>query len=118
MNIQERLQMVIKMHNLTASSFADKIGVQRSSVSHIMTGRNKPSLDFLEKTLKTFPRVNAHWLITGITKELDRQNSVEDSKLQSEVNNNLKNKENERKQQNKKVTKVIIFYDNNTFEER
>lgn len=65
MSIQERLQMVIKMHNLSSSSFADEIGVQRSNVSHVLSGRNKPSLDFLEKILNAYPRVNAHWLITG-----------------------------------------------------
>ena len=65
MSIQNRLHIVLKMHNLTASSFADKIGVQRSNVSHVLGGRNKPSLDFLEKILLTFPRVNANWLVTG-----------------------------------------------------
>jgi transcriptional regulator with XRE-family HTH domain len=65
MDIHERLQMVMKMHNLNASQFADKIGVQRSSISHILTGRNKPSLDFVQKTLQYFPRVNAEWFVTG-----------------------------------------------------
>jgi transcriptional regulator with XRE-family HTH domain len=66
MLIQERLQIVLKMHNLTPSAFADQIGVQRSALSHVLTGRNKPGLDFLEKILTHFPRVNAHWLITGV----------------------------------------------------
>jgi len=65
MTIQERLQVVLKMHNLTASAFADKIGVQRSNMSHVLSGRNKPSLDFLEKTLQHFPKVNAKWLVCG-----------------------------------------------------
>lgn len=65
MDIHERLQMIMKMHNLNASQFADKIGVQRSSISHILTGRNKPSLDFVQKTLQYFPRVNAEWFVTG-----------------------------------------------------
>ena len=65
MLIQERLQLILKMHNLTPSAFADKLGVQRSNVSHVISGRNKPSLDFLEKIILNFPRVNAHWLLTG-----------------------------------------------------
>ncbi|MEY4603079.1 MAG: hypothetical protein RIT43_371 [Bacteroidota bacterium] len=65
MTIQERLQIVLKMHNLSASAFADKIGVQRSNMSHVLSGRNKPSLDFLEKTLHHFPKVNAKWLVCG-----------------------------------------------------
>ena len=51
MSIQERVQLILKMHNLTPSAFADQIGVQRSALSHVLTGRNKPGLDFLEKIL-------------------------------------------------------------------
>lgn len=69
MGIQNRLQMIMRMNNLNASQFADKIGVQRSSISHIISGRNKPSLDFIQKTLEHFPRVNADWLITGKIRE-------------------------------------------------
>ncbi|MDX1446091.1 helix-turn-helix transcriptional regulator [Lishizhenia sp.] len=65
MSIQDRLKMIMKMNNLNASSFADKVGVQRSSVSHILSGRNKPSLDFIQKTLNTFPRVSGDWLVSG-----------------------------------------------------
>ncbi len=48
---------------MSSSKFADVIGVQRSSISHILSGRNKPSFDFLQKTLKAFPLLNADWLI-------------------------------------------------------
>lgn len=61
----ERLQLLIQENELTASSFADKIGVQRSSISHILSGRNKPSLDFLAKIEHNFDQVSFHWLLTG-----------------------------------------------------
>ncbi len=61
----DRLQMLIRENELTASSFADKIGVQRSSISHILSGRNKPSLDFLAKIEHNFDRISFHWLLTG-----------------------------------------------------
>ena len=61
----ERLQMLMKENELTASSFADKIGVQRSSISHILSGRNKPSLDFIAKIEANFNEVSFHWLLTG-----------------------------------------------------
>jgi len=79
MEIQNRLQMVMRMNNMNASQFADKIGVQRSSISHILTGRNKPSLDFIQKTLEHFPRVNADWLITGKVKEQEESAGTKDS---------------------------------------
>ena len=61
----ERLQLLMNENELTASSFADKIGVQRSSISHILSGRNKPSLDFIAKIEANFTEVSFHWLLTG-----------------------------------------------------
>lgn len=58
-----RLQEIIEYYDLTASSFADKIDVQRSSISHIISGRNKPSLDFIIKTIDAFPEVSLYWLL-------------------------------------------------------
>lgn len=65
MLIQERLHLILKMHNISPAAFADKLGVQRSNVSHVLSGRNKPGLDFLNKIIQHFPRVNAHWLLSG-----------------------------------------------------
>ena len=53
-------------HELSASLFADKIGVQRSSISHILSGRNKPSLDFILKITTEFEDVDLQWLINGV----------------------------------------------------
>ncbi|MCK4568972.1 MAG: helix-turn-helix transcriptional regulator [Bacteroidales bacterium] len=50
---------------MSASQFADEIGVQRSSVSHVLSGRNKPSLDFITKIIDSYPEINADWLLTG-----------------------------------------------------
>jgi transcriptional regulator with XRE-family HTH domain len=63
--MKERLLQLIDLEHLTPSKFADLIGVQRSSVSHILSDRNKPSFDFLQKTLKTFPGLKAEWLMLG-----------------------------------------------------
>jgi transcriptional regulator with XRE-family HTH domain len=60
-----RFKLLLQNLNLTAAEFAGRIGVQRSSMSHILSGRNKPSVDFLEKTFNTIPEINAAWLITG-----------------------------------------------------
>jgi len=63
--MQERLQEILTNERLTPARFAELVGVQRSSVSHILSGRNKPSLDFLQKTLDNFEHVNPDWLISG-----------------------------------------------------
>ena len=60
-----RLEKVMNYYGLSASAFADKIGVQRSTISHLLTGRNKPSLEFVLKVVKSFPEVNLYWLLNG-----------------------------------------------------
>ena len=61
----ERLEILLAYYELTASSFADAIGVQRSSISHLLSGRNRPSLDFVMKVIARFPEVNLYWLLNG-----------------------------------------------------
>ena len=63
----KRLKKVIEYYDLSASAFADRLGVKRSSISHILSGRNKPSLEFIQKILASFPKVSADWLISGNT---------------------------------------------------
>lgn len=65
MELKDRITEVIAYSQLTASEFADEIEVQRSSISHIMSGRNKPSLDLLVKIKKRFPELRWDWLIEG-----------------------------------------------------
>ena len=61
----DRIQLLIKSKNLTASKFADEIGVQRSGISHILSGRNNPGYDFIQKILIKYPQISAEWLILG-----------------------------------------------------
>ena len=68
----KRLLEILETNNLSASQFAEKIGVQRSSVSHILSGRNKPSLDFLIKIHDAFDEVNLEWLILGKPSSLSK----------------------------------------------
>jgi transcriptional regulator with XRE-family HTH domain len=62
---KERLEKILSHYEITASAFADAIGVQRSSISHLLSGRNKPSLDFVLKVVREFPEVNLYWLLNG-----------------------------------------------------
>jgi transcriptional regulator with XRE-family HTH domain len=61
----KRLQIIIDHYQLSAASLADKIAVQRSSISHLLSGRNKPSLEFVLKLVRQFPEVNLYWLLNG-----------------------------------------------------
>ncbi len=61
----KRLEIILEYYSLSASGFADKIGVQRSSLSHLLSGRNKPSLDFILKIIEVFPEVDLYWILNG-----------------------------------------------------
>lgn len=110
-----RLKTVIQYYDLTASLFADKIGVQRSSISHILSGRNKPSLDFILKVTNTFSEVDIYWLLNGkgsfpkntpITKvENKQQTSI------------FENTESPTLTNSKRINRIVVFYDDGTFEE-
>jgi transcriptional regulator with XRE-family HTH domain len=71
----KRLEVILDYYSLNASSFADKIGVQRSSLSHLLSGRNKPSLDFILKIVDFFPDVDLYWILNG--KGVFPRNSME-----------------------------------------
>ena len=61
----KRLEEILEYYGLSASGFADKISVQRSSLSHLLSGRNKPSLDFILKIIEEFPEVDLYWILNG-----------------------------------------------------
>ena len=109
----KRLQKVMDFYGETSSSFAEKIGVQRSSISHILSGRNKPSLDFVLKVLSSFPDVELYWLLNGkgtFPKE-------EKSEIQSEEITSKNIIENiSTINHDKKIERIVIFYSDGSFQ--
>ena len=63
--IKDRLAHIIRAKNLTATQFAEMMQIQPSNVSHLLSGRNKPSLEIMQKICEAFPSVDAKWLILG-----------------------------------------------------
>jgi len=106
----QRLEKVINYYGLSASAFADKIAVQRSTISHLLTGRNKPSLEFVLKVVKSFPEVNLYWLLNGkgtfpaVQKEKAVSYSAETA-ASAEPSTNSKS-----------IKNIIIFYEDGSFE--
>ena len=60
-----RINLILRAKNITARQFAEEIGIQPSGMSHILGGRNNPSLDFVSKVLRRYPEIDANWLIMG-----------------------------------------------------
>ena len=96
--MHNRLKNWMKLEDLKSSNLADNIGVNRATISHILSGRNKPSIDFLQKLLSVYPNLNSNWLITGI----GYMSIKTDSKVVEKV---------------KKLSKIVVFYDDNSFDE-
>ncbi|MDP4185180.1 MAG: helix-turn-helix transcriptional regulator [Bacteroidota bacterium] len=63
--MEERIKQLLEFEKMTPAEFADRIGVQRPSVSHVLSGRNKPGYVFIQKILSGFPSLNARWLLNG-----------------------------------------------------
>jgi transcriptional regulator with XRE-family HTH domain len=93
MSVTKRIEQLLEEYKLSPSRFADEIDVQRSSISHILSERNKPSLELISKILKKYPEINADWLITGKGKmQLDlfgEKASVPETPIQNTVKNNF-----------------------------
>lgn len=138
----KRLEIMLDYYNLSASSFADKIGVQRSSLSHLLSGRNKPSLDFILKILAVFPDVDLYWILNGkgsFPKNEDTPTNDNEELLKakiptpsivekipenlfSEITNlpNIDSKETKsistpKSHYSSEVEKIVFFYKNGTF---
>lgn len=130
-----RLKKVMEFYNLTASNFADRINVQRSSISHILSGRNKPSLDFVLKITNSFNDVDINWLLKGIgsfpkkekeTKEqiapppslfdttTVKKNETSNNTTASKDDTSIREDNNTKK---KEIEKIVIFYSDGTFKE-
>ena len=76
MDLNSRVQKIINYSELSSSEFADEIGVQRSNISHVLSGRNKPSLDFLMKIKDRFSEIQWEWLIEGKGAMISSENEV------------------------------------------
>ena len=77
MKIIKRLEQFIKSKKISKSAFANKIGVQRSSIAHFFSGRNKPSLDFYIKIKEKYPEVDLNWIISGVKSKKEKINTKE-----------------------------------------
>ena len=63
--MKDRIAHIIRAKNLTAAEFALRLGIQPSNVSHLLAGRNNPSLEFVKKLKETFPEYNLDWIVLG-----------------------------------------------------
>lgn len=101
--IANRIQELVAKLNLKPSSFASKINVSPSILSHVLNGRNKASLDLILKIHNTFPELDLEWLLTGnSTMKIEEVPSTESPKSRIEPQNDAR---------------IVILHSNGTYEE-
>ena len=126
----KRLEKIMGEYDLTASAFADHIDVGRSSISHILSGRNKPSLDFVMKIVETFPEVELYWLLNGKGNFPTKAHETVTSNKENDLFTNHKSTVEDEvviqqkpedipdilKKSVKTISRIVIFYKDGTFE--
>jgi transcriptional regulator with XRE-family HTH domain len=127
----DRILELLKDRNLTPSQFADEIGVQRSALSHLISGRNKPSLEFIMKVLHRFPDVKPEYLLYGTTGMDVKAETWNEKEIIPKVSANLfdqpelvesrpepkPQRQVKRDRVERKIEKIVVFYDDKTFRE-
>ena len=106
----KRLKTILDHHELSSAAFADLINVQRSSISHLINGRNKPSLEFVMKVHESFPDIDLQWLLYNkgtFPNELSENEIKSGPKSKVETESNIPVK--------KTVERIVIFYSDGTF---
>ena len=123
----KRLVDLLNFYDISASTLADKIGVQRSSISHLISGRNNPSLDFILRVLDNYKEITFDWFVKGIG-ELSSDSFKNDTPtLFEQASQNLdihKEKKNKTVEANlsatqkdfKSIEKIILLYNDGSFE--
>ena len=118
----KRLKKIIDFHNVSASNFADKINVPRSSISHILSGRNKPSLEFILKVIGTFEDIDINWLLFGTgnfpkTTPLPKEEKPILKGSDWTIENNIQVEKKTTSSPNTSIEKIVIFYTDGTFKD-
>jgi len=120
----QRLQEMLNYYGLSATAFSDAIDFNRSTISHLLSGRNKPSLEFVLKVLEKFPEVELYWLMnskgtfpssTGKSEQLFQGN---ENDLPQDLLNQEEGKFTEAPAySNKKdeIDRIVIFFKNGHF---
>lgn len=127
--MNDRLNQFLAAENINQSQFADSIGVARASISHILSGRNKPGYDFIENTMKRYPALNIEWLLTGRGRMYKTAESQDSPSLFKEEQAPAPVRIDEEKREiaplqpvqassdGRRIKKIIVFYDDGTYGE-
>lgn len=118
--MKDRIKEFIEHKGISAGELATRLDVQRSNISHILNGRNKPGAALIEKLLMVFPDLNARWLLTGEGNMIDKDIKGIETFVTKPVSEPQPNKivsppPEKRKDEDKPIDKVVLLYKDGTF---
>ena len=112
-NILNRIKKIISDNNLSNSEFAEKIGIPKSSVSHLLSERNNPSLDVIIKISEIFEDISTDYLIFGY----ESNKEIASEPLNNLFDNIKESSKDIVKDSNNTIKSIILIYENNKFEQ-
>ena len=118
--MQNRILYILEQFKLSPSQFADLVDIPRSNLSHVINGRNKASLDLIQKILSHFDSINPEWLLTGKEPFLKKKTLWENlnfKETEKQINQETKSENPNRKDSFRQIEKVLILYTDGKFEE-
>lgn len=123
----KRLEIIMEYYGLTATALAEEMDFNRSTISHLVSGRNKPSLEFVMKVLDKFQEVELNWLVSGkgvfpstsknVEYKIEKPQSNEISNIKNEIPEELNtlSKSIGQNSNGKKIDRIVVFYVDGTF---
>ena len=109
----KRLKNIIENKQLSSSQFADVVQVPRSSISHLLSGRNKPSLEFVLKVVHSYPEIDINWLLFG--KEVDQAPLTPQTNTSTSIQEVQNTASQMPSNSSSEIEKIIVFYKNGVF---
>ena len=115
----KRLQIILDYYGVSATAFSEEINFNRSTISHLLSGRNKPSLEFVMKVLQKYPEVELYWLLNG-KGEFPSEKKPTSPPISDGQNNTTKETlatvlEKSSQNSNKTIDRIVIFYKDGSF---
>ena len=115
----KRLQKILDYYGVSATAFSEEISFNRSTISHLLSGRNKPSLEFVMKVLQKYPEIELYWLLNGKGNFPSEDKSAIPPIPQVEKytpdDNNPKFSEKSIQNSDKSIDRIVIFYKDGSF---
>lgn len=115
----KRLQIILDYYGVTATAFSEELDFNRSTISHLLSGRNKPSLEFVMKVLQKYPEVELYWLLNGKgsfpADQNQKDTSVQKTLIEPSKEIPIQFSVEKNQDSGKKIERIVFFFKDGSF---